>query len=620
MTIAQFNQPWWTPSGSTPRLLIGQTVTVYQDDAGVQSATKQTLFTDETGSTTSPNPFVVDAAGNVKFYADASRVWVKVGAYAAERVQIPSSGKSSATAPSYTQAGLPSAANPGDLAWVSDDIKGLRVASGVEWVGQESVDPITNGLRGDGSADDSAALIALLPKCAGKRIAFPPRPFRFASKVPVGTRSVILRGTPGDLGLGTVFRTAANIDILEFAAGSPGSRVEDIGFWHTGTATAGSGVKIAASIASMNGTGTTPIEVAGCSFLGLYDGIVMEGGNVVRVMRPLMGGIKRDGIRQSGGIELYVLMPSIKGPGRHGINLEADAAATHILGGDIWGAVGDGFRGAGLGQVFVKQLVSDMCQGSAFSIGGSGAIYDFEGCWAAGAGLYGMDINQFGGGGLSWRGGQIRYNGRSGVRLGGSGVKYSFDAGAQVGGNGVALVVGDRYGFKVLAGRSHFAIRDLDIGAIPGDATGQQTHGIFIEPGASDHYDLRGNRDTGNTVALVSDGGTGNNKWVEGTAWVYPAFATPAKYANTGGGYVPFSYRRLGHKLQFRGTINATGANAGDPIFVFPPGFRPANIETVIPWPTNYVFTITPAGVFAPAVAPGTTGLNFPFTEVDLRA
>lgn len=88
MTIALFDQPWWTPSGSTPQLLIGQAVHVYQDNDGALTATPQALFTDEEGGTTSPNPFSVDAGGNVRFFADAEFAWVKVGAFPAVRVQV----------------------------------------------------------------------------------------------------------------------------------------------------------------------------------------------------------------------------------------------------------------------------------------------------------------------------------------------------------------------------------------------------------------------------------------------------------------------------------------------------------------------------------------------------
>lgn len=90
MAITEYDAPWWTPNGVTPELLIGQSVTVYQDNAGVLGASLQTLYTDENGGSTAPNPIPggVDAGGNVKFFADAAYAWVKVGAFAAVRIQL----------------------------------------------------------------------------------------------------------------------------------------------------------------------------------------------------------------------------------------------------------------------------------------------------------------------------------------------------------------------------------------------------------------------------------------------------------------------------------------------------------------------------------------------------
>ena len=69
-------------------LLPGETVTVYQDSAGTQSASLQALFSDELLTVPLANPFTADTLGNIAFWADAIWAWVKVGDRPARRVRL----------------------------------------------------------------------------------------------------------------------------------------------------------------------------------------------------------------------------------------------------------------------------------------------------------------------------------------------------------------------------------------------------------------------------------------------------------------------------------------------------------------------------------------------------
>lgn len=520
-----------------------------------------------------------------------------------------------------TREGLP-VGTTGDTRLLTNDHQGPIIKQPTGWVsvGEERIDVLNAGLLGDGT-NESTRLTNLLPRAVGRKLVFPPRPYRFDTKVTVTQRGVAFEGTKGDFGLATVFQTPNNIDILEFAAGSPGSSVRDIGFWYVGgsAATAGSGIVVAASLASLNGTGSTPLSFEGVSFLGLFDGFKKLGGNEVHLIRPRFGGIVRDAILHGGGLELYLQRAEIYGPGRYGLNIEGSAVATYVAGTQIFQAGSHGMRDAGAGQTFADRVISDGAGGDAFRIEGNGVIRDYLGCWAADAAGYGLRINQTGGGGLKWRGGQIRYNRKSGALIEGSGKDDTIQD-AQIGSNGRDATAGDTYGVKVAAGRSNWGVVNNDLGQIANDAPGiAQTHGVFVAAGASDNYRIQGNRDTGNTVQLISDGGTGNNKWVEGTPWITPAFASPTKYANFGSGFQPFQYRRLGHKLQFRGVIACTGA-ANEPIVQFPLGFRPPNIASVAVWPASQILFVDTAGILYPPLAPGTDNIHIPFTEIDLIA
>lgn len=69
-------------------LLPGETVVVFEDNAGALTATVADLFSDELLATPKANPFTSDSLGNIAFWADATWAWVKVGDRDARRVRL----------------------------------------------------------------------------------------------------------------------------------------------------------------------------------------------------------------------------------------------------------------------------------------------------------------------------------------------------------------------------------------------------------------------------------------------------------------------------------------------------------------------------------------------------
>lgn len=162
MAAAYYDEVGFERGGGNRAILLpGETVTVYQDaPPGTQSASLQSLFSNELLTVPLANPFTADSLGNLVFWADATWVWVKVGTRAARRVRISQVGPTgltgapgTAAAAASTLAGLP-AATAGEIRRVTNDVRGLWFADGLQWLALSGrvVDVREFGAIGDGAA------------------------------------------------------------------------------------------------------------------------------------------------------------------------------------------------------------------------------------------------------------------------------------------------------------------------------------------------------------------------------------------------------------------------------------------------------------------------------------
>ena len=182
-------------------LLPGETVTVYQDSAGTQSASLEDLFSDELLAVPMANPFTADTLGNITFWADAIWVWVKVGTRDARRVRLsqvgPQGPKGDAgdldSTSAQTVTGVKDFQEPfrigrftmaalvakvaleGAVARVTDSIRGTWIRNAGWWVHVfgEQINA-KEWLKGDGTLEDSAQVELLAIAGAGRTIYWPP--------------------------------------------------------------------------------------------------------------------------------------------------------------------------------------------------------------------------------------------------------------------------------------------------------------------------------------------------------------------------------------------------------------------------------------------------------------
>lgn len=390
-----------------------------------------------------------------------------------------------------------------------------------------------------------------------------------------------LQGVAGDLIEGTVFQNPNSTDFLVAKAGAEGMAIRRIGFQKTGAApSAGSGIKLDATITSDNGTGTAPITLEDIGLYNLYDGIIANGGNKVILSRVLSGGIVRDGVQAADIIDLHLDRVSIMGAGRDCFRFDG-VGGINISYCTAFAATERGLRMLGDARhLFAQNFVVDVCTGHGMEILGTCYQMFLVNCWtAASVNGHGLYLNQdSGGGGLFWIGGTIRANGLSGVRIGGAGEDYHF-LGAGIGSNGLLVTASDRNGVLVEAGRSYWSVENCLLGFIPGDSN-QQENGVRVLAGASDHYQIRGNTYRQHTGANVIDNGTGLNKWVEhsegGSEWITPALNSP--WVAIVGSQAP-RYRKVGRQVFIEGL--AQNSDAVNPttnaLFTLPAGYRPAS-------------------------------------------
>lgn len=124
------------------------------------------------------------------------------------------------TVPSYTKAGLPSPGTPGDLARVSDSVRGLWMDTGAAWasIAAESVNVREFGTGNDGAAIQ-AAIDALPP--GGGRVIVPAGTYTLTSELLINSNRVWLVGS----GRNTILQAGANNITLIHWAGSDGGAI-----------------------------------------------------------------------------------------------------------------------------------------------------------------------------------------------------------------------------------------------------------------------------------------------------------------------------------------------------------------------------------------------------------
>lgn len=408
----------------------------------------------------------------------------------------------------------------GDLTYLRTDLGNqaslssgpLTVPGIVHFAKGPEIDVVAYGADPTNTIDSTASIQAAInyAQTHGGTVYLPPGAgYKIATGPLVITAPIMLQGHSADLGqISTLNSTSTTADIIQVNQGAQGTKIRDIAFKVTGTATAGAAININLT-ASVDGSGASPAEVIDCVINNTFNGVLVRNGNQIVIDRLFTAVVRNDGIKITGGLQVQILQSNLLGSLNDGIEVTGVGGLTMT---DVQATNGvHSLVMSGGAQVFAKGFVGDTPSGDCMIISTVGGQIEFVDSWCSGStGGYGINLSNTTG--FSWLGGWIRANKLSGVNLQATATKVSI-ANARISDNGHNGTV--QNGVLVQVGASYFQIQNNQIGKDNGDAPAEQTVGVRVLAGGSDYYMIQGNlnSDPANQT-LVVDGGTGIHKSV----------------------------------------------------------------------------------------------------------
>lgn len=158
---------------------------------------------------------------------------------------------------------------------------------------------------------------------------------------------------------------------------------------------------------------------------------------------------------------------------------------------------------------------------------------EFIGCWFSGGrtdtGYAGLTLTQTDS--IAFTNTRFFNNGGAGCLVGPTAKRITFDI-CTFESNSVTAGVGVAHGLSISPNCTDFAVRNCI--AHNGLYTGQQGYGILVNAGSSDHYQISGNKVTGNVQAAgISDAGTGTSGKVTDNDGYNPVGASVVTYGTS---------------------------------------------------------------------------------------
>lgn len=356
----------------------------------------------------------------------------------------------------------------------------------------------TYGAVGDGSADDTAAVVATLAAIpsTGGIVWFPAGTYKLTSGVTISKPVTLLGAGPQTSFLLT---TSTTLDVLTISANNVS--VFGLGFKATGiTRTAGAYIKAPA--------GNNGLIVSNFSMIGHWIGIESGQDAATRIE---MGSI-RSGAQGTGSAGIHITA----GNDTYIREITMDAGATHQQDAGIWvsqtGSLNitdvdiihstcdlkiDGGYSIYVENSFFDTAVHGICLSPASDIQRSHFIGTWT-CSHSGSGVY---ITSGAGnvGSIDFIGHTSCLNGGDGVQVAGAVTGLNFIGGVFSGNTG--------NGFTLLGTLSNWGIENVRVG--PSGTMGANANGIVMQSGAGTQYRVIGNDLTGNTTANLSNSMSG---------------------------------------------------------------------------------------------------------------
>jgi hypothetical protein len=377
------------------------------------------------------------------------------------------------------------------------------------------------GATGNGAADDTSAIqaaINVVGQAGGGTVVIPKGTYKISSPLNIAFSALKIQGSSRKSAI--ISTTSPSAD--SFLVGTSGAisyiSITDLAITPSVTQTSG---------AAIHQTGTVSVtEYRNLDLTG-NKGIFIESDNsssVAQIGNCYIENCSNAGI-YIGSIsglpaDVYVSECNIASCG-FGIYLE-NCAGAYFSQIDIILCTNGGVQFAP-GQnefvrfVFFDQVLADSSGNNGWggAASGNGVIANIvcNACWAAGNKEYGIILNSGGTiSGFTWSNGIIRGNGASGVIVvAGTDIIM---AGNQIFNNG-SLLSNNYNGISIGAGVSKFTIVN-NISGLGGydqvaGGTNQQAYGIYVAPGAGDHFTISNNVCYGILTGGVFNGATGSN-------------------------------------------------------------------------------------------------------------
>lgn len=503
---------------------------IYTYEAG--SLTTKDTYQDAALTIANTNPVSVNARGEVVMYGDGPyRVIAKdaAGNTLWDQDNVESAYSIANAIRNALAADLANAADPtkGDALIGVKRTLASAVASTLHlWLEAQWANVQADfGAKGDGSADDTAAIQAAISATTGK-LFFPPGTYKVTSGLSWTKSNLWLVGA-GE-GATTISGTFAAGDIIAIGDGTANpnnSGVACLSITSTVAKTGGAAIK------ARNGHNLRfdhlrldsnlyvgfDFEGGAQQFLyylsnfeinsGAQGILVGSDGTLVQdlwISNGIISGATSDGILLKNVSGYYFDAIDLLGCG-HGLSTYPDTGKQVVAG-------------------ICSRLICDSSKQNGFNIltnGGLVADSTFENCWASSNGASntstsdnnGLAINPGTGtiDGISFPNLRATNNKGAGI-LHGGGSHVSF-ANPQIFCNST-VGSGSRSGMEISAGVSHWSVKGGSIGIGGLFSTNNQKYGISVATGASDFYTIEGVDVTGNVTGGISDGGTGSTKYI----------------------------------------------------------------------------------------------------------